>query len=137
MLSNGAVYPTAPAGATVTNLPDDVQRAWQEVRTAHAVAAYTASEVMCRKILMHVAVDQDLAKSGESFVCYVNALDKSGYITTGLKPVIDRIRNRGNRANHDLSASTEEDSSTTLLITEHLLKAMYELPALGEGLHDA
>src|SRR5437588_1275317 len=54
---SGAVYPIAPAGGTVLHLPNDVERAWREARTSHAVAAYTASEVMCRKILMHLAVD--------------------------------------------------------------------------------
>lgn len=32
--------------------------AWDEARRAHAAAAYTAAEIMCRKILMHIAVDK-------------------------------------------------------------------------------
>lgn len=57
-LRNGAVYPTAPAGGSVKHLPVAVDRAWREARTSHAVAAYTASEMMCRKILMYLAVDK-------------------------------------------------------------------------------
>lgn len=38
----GAAWPVAPAGGSVANLPVDVATAWQEARTAHAVAAYTA-----------------------------------------------------------------------------------------------
>lgn len=129
---SGAVYPTAPAGSAVENLPEDVELAWREVRTTHAVAAaYTASEMMCRKILLHLAVDKAGAKAGKGFVAYVDALDSAGYVAPGLKPVVDIVRTRGNGANHELPASTETDSLRTLKITEHLLHTIYELPGLA------
>lgn len=127
---DGAVYPTSPAGRLVAHLPPDVNQAWREVRTAHAVGAYTASEMMCRKILMHLAVDVVKSEAGKNFVQYVNDLDSAHYIAPGLKPVVDRIRERGNIANHELPASTEPDSLTTMAITEHLLVTIYELPSL-------
>lgn len=80
----GAVYPAAPAEASVKNLPADVDTAWRGARTAHAVAAYTASEVMCRKILMHLAVDVAASKPGLNFQQYITDLDNAGYITKGL-----------------------------------------------------
>jgi len=55
---DGAVYPSAPAGRNISGLPADVESAWREGRVAHNVAAYTAAEMMFRKILMHVAVDK-------------------------------------------------------------------------------
>jgi len=61
----------------------------------------------------------------------VDALDAAGYITTGMKPVVDQIRRRGNAANHDLPPSTEQEALATMSITEHLLEAMYELPSLA------
>lgn len=136
--ATGAVYPTAPAGGAVKSLPPDVDQAWREARTAHAVAAYTASEMMCRKILMHLAVDKAGSEAGKNFVQYVDDLEKAGYITTGLKGTVDQIRQRGNVANHDLPASTEGDSTVTLGLTEYLLKGTYELaapatPALPAG----
>lgn len=125
-----AVYPVAPAGRTVQHLPEDVGRAWQEARTAHAVAAYTASEMMCRKILMHISVDKAGSSPGGSFLEYVNDLESAGFITAGLKPVVDQVRQRGNIANHELPSSEEQDSLLTLTITEHLLEGMYELPGM-------
>lgn len=122
---DGSVYPPAPAGGTVPNLPADVEKAWQEARVSHNVAAYTASEIMCRKILMHLAVDRADSKPGKGFVDYVNDLEKGGYIATGLKPTVDSIRSRGNAANHELPASTEEESLQTLRITQHLLESVY------------
>jgi Domain of unknown function (DUF4145) len=122
---NQTVYPAAPTGGTVANLPDDVESAWQEARIAHAIGAYTASEIMCRKILMHIAVDVAGAKPGKTFVEYIDELDKAGYVTTGLKDVVDKVRKRGNAANHELPASTKEESLATLGITEHLLTSVY------------
>jgi hypothetical protein len=113
------------------NLPSDVAQAWQEAGLAHSVAAYTAAEIMCRKILMHLAVDKAGAQPGSSFVSYVGALESAGYVTTGLKPIVDQVRTRGNVANHDLPASSEQDSLTTLTITQHLLEAIYELPGMS------
>lgn len=127
---DGAVYPPMPAGGTVPGLPADVERAWREARTAHAVAAYTASEIMCRKILMHVAVDVAGSAPGKRFAEYIDDLESSGYITTGLKPTIDSVRGRGNTANHELPASTEQEALTTLTITEYLLRGTYEIPGL-------
>jgi len=114
----------------IGGLPDDVKDAWREARVAHNVAAYTASEMMCRKILMHLAVDKAGSDPGKHFVEYVNELQAKGYITAGLKDVVDRIRQRGNTANHELPSSTEEDSRLTITITEHLLEGVYELPSL-------
>ena len=58
------------------------------------------------------------------------ALEGAGYLPTGLKPAIDKVRGRGNIANHDLPASTEEESHSTLAITEYLLRGLYEIPLL-------
>lgn len=128
---HGVVYPVAPTGRPVKNLPKDVAQAWQEAGLAHSAGAYTAAEMMCRKILMHLAVDQADAEPGKPFTNYIDTLDKKGFITAGLKPVIDQVRNRGNVANHKLPASSDEESMITLTITGHLLEAMYELPGMA------
>jgi len=125
------IYPPPPAGSEVKGLPDEVKNAWREARVSHNVAAYTASEVMCRKILMHVAVDKAGSSPGEKFYVYVNDLDSAGYVAPGLKPVIDQVRDRGNGAAHELPQSTEAESRVTLQITEHLLRTVYEMPLVG------
>ncbi len=127
---HSAIYPVAPVGRTVKNLPGEVAQAWQEAGVAHSAGAYTAAEMMCRKILMHLAVGRANAKPDDKFTSYIDALDKAGFITAGLKPVIDQVRSRGNEANHKLPASSEQDSLVTLTITGHLLEAIYELPGM-------
>jgi Domain of unknown function (DUF4145) len=65
----------------------------------------------------------------------VDDLENAGYITTGLKLVVDQVRQRGNVANHALPPSTMQDSLTTIKITEHLLEAIYELPGMETPEH--
>jgi hypothetical protein len=77
--------------------------------------------------LMHVAVDKAGSKPGESFVQYVDELEEAGLIITGLRPVVNQIKNRGNTANHKLPSSDEAASRMTLKITEHLVQGAYEL----------
>jgi hypothetical protein len=85
---------------------------------------------MCRKILMHLAVDVAGSAPGKSFVEYIKDLEAGNYIMAGLKPVVDQIRSRGNKANHELPASIEQESISTMTITQHLLSGIYELPTL-------
>jgi Domain of unknown function (DUF4145) len=127
----GVVIPGALPSSTVSNLPSDVAAAWTEARRSHATGAYTAAEIMCRKILMHLAVDMSGSAPGKSFVQYIDDLEAGNYIMAGLKPVVDQIRSRGNKANHELPASTQQESISTMTITQHLLSGIYELPTLA------
>jgi hypothetical protein len=99
------IFPGALTGEPFPNaLSVDVDRAWTEARTCYSVGAFTATEMMCRKILMHLAVEATEATSDLTFAQYVSALDDAGYIAPGLKAVVDVVRQRGNAANHDLPA---------------------------------
>src|SRR5262249_13826583 len=129
--NSGIIYPAQRPGLTLNHLPAAVVRAWEEARAAFSVGAYAAAELMCRKILMYVAVGKRLAKAGQPFVSCMNALQAAGYITTGLEEVAEQMRDRGNVANHDLRASSEQESHVTLMITQHLMEALYELPGIA------
>lgn len=129
--ADGTVHPRGLPSRDIQRIPEDVAKAWQEARASHSVGAYTASEIMCRKILMHLAVDVASSKSGSNFVAYINDLDKEGYIPKGIKGVVDQVRDRGNIANHELPASTEAQADQTIRIVEYLLHSIYELPGLA------
>jgi hypothetical protein len=130
-LKEGAVYPPAPFGPQIDPLPEDVALAWREAGIAYGVGAFTAAEMMCRKLLMYVAVGEAHSKEGKAFAAYVDDLEKCGLIIAGLKPVVDQIKDRGNEANHGLPASTEDEARQTLKITQHLLIGVYELRGLA------
>ncbi|MEU3366736.1 DUF4145 domain-containing protein [Streptomyces pseudogriseolus] len=130
VISNGAQFPGPKIGGDVLGLPDDVEQAYQEARSCAGVNAYTAAEVMCRKILMHVAVDKG-AESGKSFAYYLSYLSDEGYVTPPMQPWVDEIRKNGNIAVHEIPATDPERALGTLIFTEQLLRMVYMMEHLA------
>lgn len=122
-------YPDALLGGRVAGLTDDVRGIYDEARHALTVGAATGTVMLCRKILMHVAVDMG-ADEGKKFQEYVEWLASEGWIPRGGQPWVDFIRRRGNEANHQLPHMTRDDAAGILQFTEALLRNVYELPAL-------
>ena len=120
--------PAPILGEDVAPLPDDVAAAYLEARQSTKVQAFTSAVLMCRKILMHAAV-QSGAKAGDSFVNYVEHLSAAGYIPPNGKVWVDKIRQKGNEANHEIVLMTREDAQDILTFTGMLLKFMYEFPS--------
>jgi hypothetical protein len=112
----------------VEGMPEELSDCWREVLKTGQAGAWTASELMCRKMLMHIAVHQFDADEGEPFTKYIKALDDARFFPSMLQPVLDGIRERGNRATHDIAKSTREQSIKTIRITHHVLRTIYELP---------
>lgn len=129
--AEGVIHPTTKAGPAVEGLPDEVAAAYEEARASHGVGAYTASELLCRKLLMHVAVDKG-AQEGLSFVEYLNHLETAGYITPPMRPWVNLIRQHGNEATHLLAAPGRERATGTLLFTAELLRLTYEMGHLAD-----
>src|SRR3989442_1339700 len=67
---NGGMFPKAPPGRPVQGAPPDVTRLYEEARRSAGANAPTAAVLVCRKILMHVAVEKG-AEVGKSFLHYV------------------------------------------------------------------
>ncbi len=120
-----------PFGPGIDGLPADVAGAWREAGTAFSLGAFTAAEMMCRKLSMHVAVDKEGCKAGRKLCRACRQVRESGrhrlWPSTCL---IDHVKNRGNTANHDLPASDEAASRLTLKVTQHLLQGVYERRSL-------
>ena len=108
---------------------------WKEVRECLGVGAYTAAVMMCRKLLFHVAVAHELpAKDAKdrapSFVEAVQHLESEGLISKRMRPWVDRIKDVGNDANHEITPITEDVAMDVATFTEQLLRLTYEMPAL-------
>ncbi len=119
-------FPSLSYGPAVKGLPSDVSQAYDEARACMMAQAFTAVEMVCRKILMHVAVDKN-APTNKSFKEYVDYLEAQDYLTKHMKPWVDEIRNRGNEAIHDLPAVSKDRAASTLEFTAQLLRNTYEM----------
>jgi hypothetical protein len=76
---------------------------------------------------MHVAVEKG-AKQGLSFLEYVDYLDRERYLGRDGKGWVDRIRTKGNEANHEIMLMTDPEAEDLLMVTQMLLKLVYEFP---------
>ena len=121
-------YPSPSFGDNVQSLPEHVEKAYKEAREAFSANAYTASALMCRKILMNVAVSKG-APENKRFIEYVEWLQSQNFIPPGSADWIDVIRQKGNEATHEIPAISQEDAEELIAFCELLLKFIFEFPA--------
>jgi hypothetical protein len=77
---------------------------------------------------MSVGVAQG-AKSGESFVAYVEYLAAKGFVPPNGVSCVDHIRKKGNEANHEIVLMNRDDAEELVIFIEMLLKFIYEFPS--------
>jgi len=124
--SSRRIHPAAAFGFPLEGLPPEVEAAYDEARRCMSAGAYTAAELVCRKLLMHVAVDKG-ATAGESFQFYLDYLESKGYITPPMKRWVDLVREHGNKATHELEAPDQKRAESTAMFTAELLRIVYEM----------
>ena len=122
----GHVYPPSLAGEDLAGLPEGVAEAYEETRRCMGVRAYSGAELLCRRLLMHVAADKGAAE-GLSFEAYLKHLEDEGYVTPPMKPWVDLIRKHGNKATHRLDPPDYKRAEATFLFTTELLRLVYEM----------
>lgn len=131
LAKDGKVYPGVPFGPNIEGLPNNVLEAYKEARNCMSVDAFTSCELICRKILMHVAVEKG-AKEGESFTNYLSYLEGQGFITPPMKGWVDLIRQHGNKATHLLENPDKKRAESTIMFTAELLRLIYEMEHISK-----
>jgi len=124
----GDQFPGVAPGNDVAHLPKELEAIYNEARQCVSVNAFTASVLACRKLLMHVAVEQK-ADHGKAFIYYVEFLANNGYVPPNGKGWVDHIRKKGNEATHEIVLMKIEDAVELISFSEMLLKFIYEFPA--------
>ena len=119
----GAMYGNQISGIT----EKEVEDLYNEARRSYGVNAYTAVVLCCRKLLMHIAVNKG-AEEKKKFIYYVEYLSEKNLIPEGSKGWVDKIRDVGNTANHEIVIMTKEQGEKILKFSEMLLRIIYEFP---------
>lgn len=130
-----AVSPSAQVLRDPRGLPPAEMQIWGEVRACLGVGASAAAVMLCRKLLLHVAVEHGLPAENAkgrspNFFEAVQHLEQEGIITAKMRPWVDRIKDVGNDANHELTPITAEQAKDVSQFTLQLLVLAYELDAL-------
>ena len=123
--NSGRIVPTPLLGDDIEGLPDTIKNAYLEARKSISSESYTACELMCRKILMNIAVQKG-APEGEGFAKYIDYMSDNGYVTVPMKPWVKQIKDNGNESTHTINPPDHERTKTTLEFTILLLKNVYE-----------
>lgn len=126
---DGTVFPGLQFGNVVNNVPDQLYNLYSEARSCTSDGCYTASVLLCRKILMNIGVEQGAAE-GLSFIRYVEYLSDKGFVPPNGKHWVDHIRKKGNEATHEIVLMTADDAKDLITFIEMLLKFIYEFPKM-------
>lgn len=121
--------PGPSIGHDVNHVPDALNTLYEEARSCVSNSNFTASVLVCRKMLMNIAVEQG-AEANLRFIVYVDFLSSKGFVPPHGKHWVDHIRKKGNEANHEITLMTEKDATELLVFLEMLLKFIYEFPNL-------
>jgi hypothetical protein len=121
--------PSSAIGNSVSNVPSDINSLYEEARRCTTDNCHTAAVLLCRKLLMNIAVNQG-GGEGKRFIEYVNYLSDEGYVPPNGKHWVDHIRKKGNEANHEIQLMSEDDARDLLVFIEMLLKFIYEFPSM-------
>lgn len=112
--------------ADVDGLPDNIAQVYHEARKAVSVQMYTSCEMLCRKILVNVAVDKGAKKKDTwNHKKCIKYLVKKGYIT-GFTGVANYIRLTGDQSTHKIGSPSRERARQTVKFTASVLKHVYD-----------
>jgi hypothetical protein len=121
-------HPVPALGNPVPHVPNAVNTLYEEARRCSSEKCYTAAVLLCRKMLMNIAVEKG-AEEGKKFIQYVEFLSEKNYVPPGGKEWVDHIRKKGNEATHEIALLKEEDALDLIGFTEMLLRIIYEFPS--------
>jgi hypothetical protein len=127
---SGSYFPSPLLGNNVEGITDaGVQQLFNEARSCSGARAYTACVLLCRKLLMNIAV-QHGATAGESFVDYVSYLEANGFVPPNGRVWVDQVRQKGNEATHEIRLMNEKEAKQLITFVEMLLRFLYEFPTM-------
>lgn len=111
-----------------TYLPTSTLCTREEARSS-GQNCFTGAVLLCRKMLMNIAVQQGAAE-GLKFIEYVNFIAEKGYVPPNGKHWVDHIRKKGNEATHEIAVMGEQDAKELISFIEMLLRFIYEFPSM-------
>lgn len=111
-------------------VPPESAAIYREARNCMTVNAYTAVVMLCRSLLMHIAVAEG-APENKTFAFYVDYLIDTGYVAPKSRPWVERIRTKGNAANHEIASVSRQDAEELIALSQMVLQLVYEFPARG------
>ncbi len=117
------LYPPRETGIGPA-IPKSIRSAYEEARTCFNAKAYTATAIMCRKILEGIAEEHSI--TARNLATSLKDLRDKGIIESRLFEWADALRISGNEAAHGVSTSiSAQDAKDILEFTNALLEYVF------------
>ena len=145
VLNDGQVSPGVMPHHEPMGMPPDESAIWNEARACLSVGANSAAVLLCRKLLLHIAVSEGLPAKNEkdrapTFAACVDHLIDEGVVSARMRKWVEKVKDIGNDATHELTPITAQQAAEISTFTLQLLVLAYEMDArLAQeiGSHDA
>lgn len=123
--------PIAPYASEIKGLPRDIDTLFREALACLAGDAPTAAVMICRKLLMTVAVHFDAPSGREmDFKKYVEYLASESLISSAMKGFTEKVREVGNEANHQIHPQTMKTAELMVRFIANILRNNFEAASL-------
>ncbi len=103
----------------------DLVKLIEEFYKAKSLGFNSSATLLGRKILMHICVEQQIAKEGQKFTEYVDALKKSDLIGAKWKDKVDKLRTLGNDEAHKIKIASSDELNMISSIIKNLFTSIY------------
>lgn len=113
------------------DVPASVSGPYREAQECLAAGNCTAAAMLCRKLIMNLAVDHG-GEGGRSYAKYVEWLAEKGYITGPIRERIEFVRRCGSDANHEPGPVGKKRAIAAFLLATELMRRLYELEHLPD-----
>ena len=125
--NTSSVLPPVKSFDVVKELPEDIEKLYNEMRDAYSVQAYTCCVITGRTLLANIAVEQG-AQDNKGFVYYVDYLVDNFLPKSSGKQWVDKVRLLGNDSAHHMVIANKDMATTSMKFLEAILKNVYEFP---------
>jgi len=116
------LYP--PQEKISSSYPDQIKQAYLEAKACFKAKAYTASAIMCRKVLEGICAEHKIKKN--NLAASLKEMKNRGIIESRLFEWADMLRISGNEAVHDLSVTVPKDDARDIMeFTNALLEYLF------------
>ena len=129
-----SVIPAPDMNKKIAGMPHKVEQAYAEACKCLSQNAPTAAVMMCRKLLVHVAVEEGAEKDWNGYEQYVDFLKNEGHVPPNAHKMADLVRTIGNEANHELTPISSQEAECLLTFMGMLLFFIYETKVQAEKL---
>ena len=109
--------------------PTGLAQLYDEAAKSYAAGAFTATAMVCRKVLMACACEKG-ETDGKGFGAYVDHITNNVLTYPAARTSIDAIRTIGNDASHDMSTVNQADAARAMKIVTYMLNTIYSLPKI-------